>query len=125
MKILCPYKLIENCNGIDSIEFEYSKLLKFLLKLFKLEQIARREGNVSISITLDGADLSRNIQHVTCGVKICDPRAVNPLTGILIGLEGVQSRELCFAFKNPFGKGYKSTIPESFQIIFQMGARSS
>ena len=119
MKILCPYKLIENRDGIDGIEFEYSKLLKFLLKLFKLEQIARREGNVSISITLDGADLSRNIQHVTCGVKFCDPRAVNPLTGIPIGLEGVQSREFCFAFKILLAKDTKALYQSHFTSFFK------
>ena len=54
---------------------------------------------MKLAITLDGADLSWNVQHVTCGIKIVDPHAVNPLTGIPIGLEGVQSREFCFPCK--------------------------
>ena len=121
MKLLCHYTLIEDCDGVDGIEFDYSKLIKFLLKLFKLEQIARREGNVSISITLDGADLSQNIQHVTCGVKSCDPRAVNPITGIPIGLEGIQSCEFCFAFKMLLAKDTKALYQSHFKSFFFHG----
>ena len=125
MKLLCPYKFIEDCDGVDGIEFDYSKLLNFLLNLFKLEQIARREGNVSISITLDGADLSQNIQHVMCGVKNCDPHAVNPITGIPIGLEGIQSREFCFAFKMLLAKDTKALYQSHFKSFFFMGTRTS
>ena len=73
MDKIVPYIMIENDDGVDGIQFDYAKFLMFLLEMFKLDIIAVREGGVQIAITLDGADLSWNIQHVTCGVKICDP----------------------------------------------------
>ena len=117
MDKLCPYVSI-NEDGIDGVQFHYSKLLDFLLKIFHLDRIAREEGNVKIAITLDGADLSRNIQHVTCGIKIVDPRAVNPMTGIPIGLEGVQSRDLCFPCKILLTKDTKALYQSHFADFF-------
>ena len=67
MSKMCPYKLISE-DGIDGVAFEPTMMLDALLKLFKLNGIARTEENVKSSSTLDGADLLRNIQHVTCGV---------------------------------------------------------
>ena len=98
MNEICPYEMIDE-DGIDGVKFDGPMLLDCLLKMFKLNIIAREEGNVKIASTIDGADLSRNVQHVTCGVKIVDPRAINPMTGIPIGLEGVQSRDFCFPVK--------------------------
>ena len=57
------------------------------------------EGDVIIAIMLNGADLSKNIQHFTSEIKIVDPRAVNTLTCNMIGIEFVKSREFCFPFK--------------------------
>jgi hypothetical protein len=55
---------------------------------------------VELSITLDGADLSRNIPHVTAGIKINEPRAFDPKSRIPIGMDNsylrVQSGELCW-----------------------------
>ena len=118
MDKICPYYMIDNRDGVDGIEFDYSLLLKYILKLFKLDRIAKKYGKVSIGITLDGADLSRNIQHVTCGIKILDPRAINPLTGIPIGLEGVQSRDYCFPFKILLAKDTKALYQTHFKPFF-------
>ena len=118
-----PYKLTRDLEGVDGVEFDEEELLSFLLVMFKLDGIAREEGNVGISLTIDGADLSRNIQHVTCGVKISDPRAVNPATGIPIGLEGIQSREFCFPFKVLLAKDTKALYQTHFKDFFQWGAR--
>jgi hypothetical protein len=38
-------------------------------------------------MTLDGADLSRSTSHVTARIKINDPHAVNPISGIPISME--------------------------------------
>ena len=65
-----PYLLIENCDGVDGVQFDYTKLLIFLFKMFNLYKISVTEGNVKLSVMVDGADLSRNIQHVTAGIKI-------------------------------------------------------
>ena len=93
----------------------FHKPTKFLLKLFKLEQITKREGNVSISITLDDTYLSQNITYVTCSVKVCEPFPVNALTGIPIGLEWIQSREFCLAFKIILEKDTKTLYQSHFK----------
>ena len=87
MSKMCPYKLI-NEDGIDGVAFNLTIMLDTLLKLFKLDGIAKTKGNEKILSTLDRSYLSCNIQHVICGVKIANPRAVNPCTGIPLGLEG-------------------------------------
>ena len=86
--------------------------------MFKLDGIAREEGNVKIASTIDGADLSQNLQRVTCGVKIVDPQAINPITGILIGLEGVQSRDFCFPVKILLTKDTKALYQSHFSDFF-------
>jgi hypothetical protein len=45
------------------------------------------EPPVEFSITLDGADLSRDISHITAGIKINDPRAIDPKSRIPIGMD--------------------------------------
>ena len=69
MNEIFPYEMIDE-DGIDGVKFDGPMILDCLLKMFKLNSIAREEGNVKISSTIDGADLSRNVQHVTCGVKL-------------------------------------------------------
>ena len=117
MSKMCPYIII-NENGIDGIQFDYDKMLDFIVNMFKLDRIKSTTGGVRIAITLDGADLSRTVQHVTCGIKIVDSRAVNPITGIPIGLEGVQSRENCFACKILLTKDSKMLYCTHFSDFF-------
>ena len=117
MNEICPYEMIDE-DGIDGVKFDGPMLLDCLLKMFKLNIIAQEEGNVKIASTIDGADLSRNVQHVTCGVKIVDPRAINPMTGIPIGLEGVQSRDFCFPVKILLTKDSKALYKSHFSDFF-------
>ena len=88
-KHVIPFFPLEPAAGIDGIFFDYPKLLGYLLKLYKLDVVASdpTQPAVEFSITFDGADLSRNILHVTAGVKINDPRAIDPLSGIPTGME--------------------------------------
>ena len=118
MSNICPYVIIDE-DGIDGVMFDYTKLLDFLVKLFKLDQITLEEGGVRIAITLDRAYLSRNIQHVTCSVKIVNPQAVNPMTGIPIGLEGIQSRDFCFLMKILLTKDSKALYHTHFKDFFE------
>jgi hypothetical protein len=98
---VCPFE-VTFVDGKDGVKFNYQKLLSFVLEIYGLDEIARTTGGVKIAITLDGAELSRNAGHVTAGVKITDPRAIDPITRLPIGVFGaakVQSRELCIPFK--------------------------
>jgi hypothetical protein len=110
-------------DGIDGIVFEYPQMLAYLLKLFRLDVVAGdpNQPPVQFSITLDGADLSQNISHVTAGIKINDPRAVDPISGIPIGMEDstkVQSRELCFPLKVLIAKDTKELYHKYFADFF-------
>jgi hypothetical protein len=110
-------------DGIDGICFDYAPFLAYVLKLFKLDEVARDPdaAPVQFSITLDGADLSRNISHVTAGIKMNDPRAVDPISGIPIGWEDstkVQSRELCFPMKILIAKDTKELYNKYFKDFF-------
>lgn len=54
--------------------------------------------------TMDGAQLTNVLGHVTASVKIVDPRAKDPLTGVPLVAQGLfQSRNLCFPSQITFG----------------------
>ena len=117
-----PFKPIESAE-LDGVEFEFQELLIFILKLFGLYEIAKdpTQARVQICITLDGADISRNISHVTCRIKIIDPRAIDPMSKLPIGLDGsrkVQSRELCIPFKIVLTRDTKALYTEEFKEFF-------
>ena len=50
--------------------------------------------------------------------QIVDPRAINPMTGIPIGLEGVQSRDFCFPVKILLTKDSKALYKSHFSDFF-------
>jgi hypothetical protein len=110
-------------DGIGGVQFDYGKLLAYLLCLYKLDDVARdpNQPSVQFSITLDGADLSRNITHITAGIKINDPRAIDPVSGIPIGMQDskkVQSWELCYAAKILIAKDTKTLYDKYFSDFF-------
>jgi hypothetical protein len=110
-KGVIPFKIVD-VDGIDGLKFDFEPLLLYVLKLFKLEDAVRdiNQPPVQISITLDGADLSHNVTHVTAGVKVNNPMSIDPLSGLPIGVTNsrkVQSRELCFPFKSLLAKDLK------------------
>ena len=105
--------------------FDYEKMLDYILKMFQLDGIAKdsHAPKVQIAITLDGVDLSRNITHVSARIKIIDPRAIDPRSGLPIGMEGsitkVQSRgELCFVLKIVLAKDNKNLYNTMFNDLF-------
>ena len=69
-------------------------MLLCLIKLFKLEDAARdiTQPPVQLPITLDGADLSRNMTQVTAGVKINGPCSIDPDSGLPIEVCRIQER---------------------------------
>jgi hypothetical protein len=108
----------------DGFEFDFLKKILFILRLYKLDTIALddTQAAVNIAITLDGADLSRNYTHVTCGIKIVDPRAIDPRTGLPIGVDGstaIQSRHHCHAFKFVLAKDSQQLYDDHFKAFFR------
>ena len=109
------------------VRFNYHNHMRTVLEGFDLVKHAQT-GSISppvqISGTLDGAKLTNNIGHVTCGYKITDPRAVDPLTGIPLAISGkFQSRDLCFpllmAFMKETTRFYRDCIPDFIQYFDQ------
>ena len=113
------YKLLNSRDGVDCVEFNKKQSLVFLLLMFKLYGIAQQEGNVKIGETVDREVISRNGQHVTCGVKILDPRSINLLNGIPIGFKGVQSQEYSFPLKGLLARGTKALYQTHFKDFFE------
>ena len=82
-----------------SYMFDLNIYLRLLLDGYQLSQYAMSgssEKPVLIAYTLDGAQLTMNLGHVTAGVKIVDPRAIDPSTGVVVPVCLMQSRDLCF-----------------------------
>ncbi len=86
-KGVIPYDVV-HVDGIDGFKFDYEPLLLYLLNIFQLEEPASdiNQPPVQISITLDGAGLSRNVTHITAGVKINDPCSIDPVSKLSIYL---------------------------------------
>ena len=94
-----------------------------MLKLYQLDKVALDpdQPSVEVSKTLDGADLSRNISHVTAGIKINEPHAINPISSIPIGMKDsrkVQSRELCYPCKILIAKDSKTLYDNYYSDFF-------
>jgi hypothetical protein len=106
---------------LEEVKFDFNKLLDYILRIFKLNDISVAEGGVQSCITLDGADLSHNVMHMTAGIKITDPPAIDRLTGIPLGMFGatqVQSGKLCLPFKIIVAKDSKTLNHDRFEDIF-------
>jgi hypothetical protein len=72
--------------------------------MFQLDDIVRDPSQppVQLACTLDGADISKFVYHVTAGIKILDPSTIDPISHFPIGLQGskkIQSQDLCFPLK--------------------------
>jgi hypothetical protein len=80
----------------DGVQLNVKELLIYLIKHFGLEEKARASG-CEIAITVDGAKLDEYCIHVTCGFKMTDKDARDPLTGSLF-LPTIQSSKKCFSY---------------------------
>lgn len=72
-----------------SLSFDVSDAILLLVKGHGSQEFAiasSKEKPVLFSFTLDGAQLTNQLGHVTAGTKIVDPRAKDPLTGLLISV---------------------------------------
>jgi hypothetical protein len=126
-QLVIPFQEVP-ATDLDGFTFDFSKMLVFLLEMFQLDHIARDPSQppVQLACTLDGADISKFVSHVTAGIKILDPRAIDPISHLPIGLEGskkVQSRDLCFPFKMLLTRDTKTLYKEHFKDFFDFFSR--
>jgi hypothetical protein len=124
-QLLIPFHKIENELG-EMHTFNYEKLVRFILKAFSLDQIAQTES-IELCIALDGAEITKDLHHLTFGVKVTDRRAIDPRDrsplsynepGIFGNLYKVQSRNYCFLLKSLLGKDSKKAYQE-FKDVFE------
>ena len=84
--------------------------------MFSLDTVAR-ESSVELAFTLDGAVLTKNLSHVTAGIKIVDTRAIDPITKLHI--DKFQSRDLCFPFKIILASDNSALYDTEFKDFFK------
>jgi hypothetical protein len=90
-----------------------------------LDDIAQRDS-VEVSITPDGAELCDGLCHLTAGIKVTDPRAVDPRDGKRLSCFGdgmgcifsTKSCHCCFAVKSLLGKDSKEAYQEFSDFFF-------
>jgi hypothetical protein len=68
------------CSLGELFAFDYEKQLRFILNTFSLYEIAQQES-VELCITLDGAEICKDLSHLTFGIKVTDGRAIDPRDG--------------------------------------------
>ena len=106
-------------EDFEKLVFNQVQLLKLVLRMYRLSDIAENSP-VEVAITLDGSKLTSSLFHVTCGIKICDVRTRDPISGELLLLveensvvkSTMQSRDHSIMFKMHLMKdtkdGYKN-----------------
>ena len=78
------------------------------------------KDSVVVSITLDGAELCYGLCHLRAGIKVTDPRAVDPSDGAPLSylsdgmgrVTSTQSHNYCFVVKSMLGKDSKEAYHE-------------
>jgi hypothetical protein len=79
-----PFQEIPTTDLDGLFSFNFSKMLVFLIEMFQLDHIARDplQPPVQLPCILNEAHISKFVSHVTAGIKIMDPRAIDPISCI-------------------------------------------
>jgi len=90
-------------TGGEYVEWVPQQMISMVIKGFGLEEQAK-ERSITIHQAMDGAQLSKNITHITYGFKMADhgglcPFSKKPLFGGNDDEASVQSRNNCFPLK--------------------------
>ncbi len=100
---LIPYQHGTLDSGGEFVEWIPKQMIAMVIKGFGLEDEAKRRS-ITIHQAMDGAQLSKNITHVTYGFKMADrgafcPFSKKPLFGGNSDEASIQSRNNCFPLK--------------------------
>jgi len=100
---IIPYKHGTLGTGGEFVEWVPQQMISMVIKGFGLEEEAKKRS-ISIHQAMDGAQLSKNITHVTYGFKMADrgalcPFSKKPLFGGNDNEASIQSRNNCFPLK--------------------------
>jgi hypothetical protein len=122
MKKKVAFKLIGERHDdmwIDGVQLNVKEFLIYLIKHFGLEEKARASG-CEIDITVDGVKLDDYCIHATCGFKMTDKDARDPLTRKLL-LPTIQSSNNDFHTTSSIAKDNKTTYNKFLRHIFEFG----
>jgi len=94
-KTILPYELTTN-----SVKFNVPVAVKWLMEKHGLWDYVLSGDTVTMAATVDGGALAWKLSHVSAGIKFCDERTINPLSGLRMftdtGYDKVQSRHVCY-----------------------------
>jgi hypothetical protein len=71
-----PYTITEN-----SVAFDVSHAVKFIMEKFGLWRYVENEDLITVAATVDEGDSAWKLTQVSGGIKICNPKAIDPLAG--------------------------------------------
>ena len=94
-KTILPFELTTN-----SVKFNIPVAVKWLMEKHGLWNYVLSGDTVTMAATVDGGALAWKLSHVSAGIKFCDERTTDPLSGRLLfgdsGFEKIQSRNVCY-----------------------------
>jgi hypothetical protein len=94
-KTILPFELTTN-----SVKFNIPVAVKWLMEKHGLWEYVLDGDTVTMAATVDGGSLAWKLSHVSAGIKFCDERTINPLSGRLLfgdsGCDKLQSRNVCY-----------------------------
>ena len=115
---ILPYQLTSN-----AVKFDIQPAVKFILERYGLWGYVENKESVIAAATVDGGELAWKLTQISAGIKICDPRAVDPITGELLfgesGHENVQSRSLCFPLQIHIAKDNSAFYSTQLKGFFE------
>jgi hypothetical protein len=100
-----------------SFSFDFDIYVRLILDGYGLSKYAETGSKarpILLAHTMDGAQLTSMLGHVSAGIKIVDPRALDPVTGFPI-CSSYQSRDLCFPCQITFRKDCKALYTDCFK----------
>jgi hypothetical protein len=120
---ICPFTtgFLPNGGG-EFVEFDPKSVVSLIVKSFQLEDIAKTRP-VTLSQSIDGAQLNKRDTHVLYGMKVNDKAAICPVTKQPIFANPdkttLQSRNNCFPLKMILARETKQ-IYQEFKVLFDM-----
>jgi len=115
---ILPYEMTEN-----SVQFDLNRAIPWLLQQYGLWRYVEGGDLVTVAATVDGGELAWQLTQISAGIKICDERAVNPLTGRHqfgeSGYDNIQSRHVCFPLYVHIAKDNKDFYSQHLSSFFR------
>ena len=128
--IECPLKkeiLDLGDKKVESISLDIPTVIKLLIDAFGLKEVALVRP-VALVQTMDGANLSKNENHTSMGIRLIDIETKDPVTNEFLfkdeGLGKIQSRDWCIPVQTIFSNETKEIMPlfdHQFQTTKALG----